>query len=112
MSSVGDFYSCFESKDAFFDFLRMHTLAGHMTLFDETLVPDSFVGKSRLDVMQAFVDGRLIVFSGPWRRVLQEAHPAIPERPASREPMKARGRLLRGWITARHGPHVGNREGL
>ena len=73
-SSVGGFYSRFETKDAFFEFLRQRMLAEHMVLYSEHLAPHRFEGKSRQDVSEAFVDVMLIVFSGDWRGVLREAY--------------------------------------
>ena len=90
-SSVGGFYSRFESKEAFFEFLRVQMLNEHLQLYDDRLAPARFAGKSRHDVSEAFVDIMLIVFSGPWRGVLREAYSLIPVRPESWEPMKERG---------------------
>ena len=111
-SSVGGFYSRFESKEAFFGFLRMQMLADHMKLYDERLAPALFAGKGHRDVTEAFVDAMLAVFSGPWRGVLREAYSAIPERPESWAPMKARGQHLRGLITELYRPLVKLPEGL
>ncbi len=111
-SSVGGFYSRFESKEAFFEFLRFQMLKEHMTLYDEHLDPERFIGKTRGDVSSAFVDVMLIVFTGPCRGILREAYSAIPDRPENWEPMKERGRLLRQMILALFAPLVDRREGL
>lgn len=111
-SSVGGFYSRFESKEAFFEFLLVKMLSEHLRLFDMHLAPARFVDGSRRGVSEAFVDVMLIVFSGPWRGVLREAYSQIPARPESWEPMKQRGRLLRERITELYTPLVANRKGL
>lgn len=111
-SSVGGFYSRFESKEAFFEFLRMQMLAEHMRLYDEKLSEDRFVGKTRRDVSEVFVDVMLAVFSGPWRGVLREAYSAIPVHPESWEPMKRRGQYVRGLVTELYRSRVGHTDGL
>lgn len=111
-SSVGGFYSRFESKDAFFEFLRMQMLAEHMKLYDDTLSADRFEGKTHRDVTEAFIDVMLTVFSGPWRGVLREAYSVIPDRPESWAPMKARGQYVRALITELYRPLVGGTDGL
>lgn len=111
-SSVGGFYSRFDSKDAFFEFLRMQMLAEHMKLYDESLALVRFQGKSAEDVTDAFVNVMLQVFSGPWRGVLREAYSVIPERPESWAPMKARGQYLRALILELYRTRVAAPEGL
>jgi AcrR family transcriptional regulator len=111
-SSVGGFYSRFDSKEAFFEFLRMQMLAEHMQLYDDRLAPSRFEGKTAEHVTDAFVDVMLTVFSGPWRGVLREAYSVIPERPASWAPMKTRGQYLRALIEALYHPRVVAPEGL
>lgn len=111
-SSVGGFYSRFESKEAFFEFLRMQMLTEHLKLYDERLAPERFAGKTCSDVTEAFVDVMLAVFSGPWRGVLREAYSVIPDRPESWAPMKARGQYVRALITELYRPLMSDTEGL
>ncbi len=111
-SSVGGFYSRFESKEAFFEFLRMRMLAEHMQLFDDGLAPGRLAGKPRADVSAAFVDVMLAVFSGPWRGVLREAYAMIPDRPENWAPMQARGQYLRARITEIYAPLVPGADDL
>ena len=111
-SSVGGFYSRFETKDAFFEFLRHRMLTEHMALYSEHLSPSRFEGKAAQDVSEAFVDVMLIVFSGPWRGVLREAYALLTLRPESWAPMKARGQYLRQRVTDLYSPHVSNPAGL
>ncbi len=111
-SSVGGFYSRFETKDAFFEFLRRRMLIEHMVLYEDHLSPSRFEGKARQDVSEAFVDVMLIVFSGPWRGVLREAYALLTLRPESWAPMKARGQYLRQRVAELYSPLVGNRAGL
>jgi len=111
-SSVGGFYSRFETKEAFFEFLRMQMLAEHMKLYEEHLDPARFRGAHHRDVSEALVDVMLLVFSGPWRGVLREAYSVIPERPESWAPMKERGQLVRGWVQGLYSPCIERTEGL
>lgn len=89
-SSVGGFYSRFESKDALFEFMRKQMFDEHLILHDEYLDPNAFAGKSHLVVSTVFVDLMLRVFSGPWRGVLRETFTNVLEHPSTWEPMKAR----------------------
>ena len=111
-SSVGGFYSRFETKGAFFEFLRRRMLIEHLVLYEGHLSPSRFEGKARQDVSEAFVDVMLIVFSGPWRGVLREAYALLTLRPESWAPMKARGQYLRQRVTELYRPVVGNHDGL
>lgn len=111
-SSVGGFYSRFETKDAFFEFLRHRMLTEHMALYESHLAPVRFEGKTRQDVSEAFVDVMLIVFSGPWRGVLREAYALLTLRPDSWAPMKARGQYLRQRAAELYSPFARNRYGL
>lgn len=111
-SSVGGFYSRFESKEAFFELLRIQMLSEHLKLYDTHLDPSHFEGKSRHDVTVAFVDVMLIVFNGPWRGVLRECYFAIPERPDNWAPMKERGRLVRAKIIELYQSRVEKTDGL
>ncbi len=111
-SSVGGFYSRFDSKEAFFEFLRLQMLGEHSQLYNESLTPSRFAGKTAEHVTEAFVDVMLKVFSGPWRGVLREAYSVIPERPESWAPMKARGQYVRALILELYHPRVAAPEGL
>lgn len=111
-SSVGGFYSRFDSKEAFFEFLRMQMLAEHMALYEQGLAPALFKDKTAHDVTKAFVDIMLRVFNGPWRGVLREAYSLIPERPESWAPMKARGQYVRALILELYRPLLGGPETL
>lgn len=111
-SSVGGFYSRFDSKEAFFEFLRLQMLVEHMALYEQCLAPALFKDKTAHDVTEAFVDVMLRVFNGPWRGVLREAYSVIPERPESWAPMKARGQYLRALILELYCPLVGDPETL
>jgi len=111
-SSVGGFYSRFDSKEAFFEFLRLQMLVEHMALYEQCLAPALFKDKTAYDVTEAFVDVMLRVFNGPWRGVLREAYSVIPERPESWAPMKARGQYLRALILELYCPLVGDPETL
>jgi AcrR family transcriptional regulator len=111
-SSVGGFYSRFESKEAFFEFLRKQMLLEHLKLYDARLARQLFEGKTHHDVTESFVDVMLTVFSGPWRGVLREAYSVIPERPESWAPMKARGQYVRALITELYRPLVKDADGL
>ncbi len=111
-SSVGGFYSRFESKEAFFEFMRMQMLQEHLEMFQDHLNASKFDGKSHLDISTAFVDFMITVFSGPWRGVLREAYSQIGDRPDAWEPMKKRGQFWRAQITEMTLPLVKNTEGL
>lgn len=111
-SSVGGFYSRFESKDAFFEFMRMQMLQEHIEMFQEYLDASKFNGTSHLDISTAFIDFMITVFSGPWRGVLREAYSQIRDRPEAWEPMKQRGQFWRERITEMNRPLVDNQEGL
>ncbi len=111
-SSVGGFYSRFESKDAFFDFMRMRMFVDHQALHDKHLEPTQFQGKSHADVSAAFVGLMMVVFSGPWRGVLRESFYRIPEHPGSWEPMKKRAGYLVNRVFGLMEPLVDNRDGL
>ena len=111
-SSVGGFYSRFDTKDAFFDFLRLQMFDDHMKLHDEYLDPTRFTGKTHKDVSSAFVDLMLLVFSSPWRGVLREAFSRIPDHPESWGPMTQRSKYLCNRILALYEPLVENKDGL
>ncbi len=111
-SSVGGFYSRFESKDTFFEFMRMQMLQEHIEMFQEYLDASKFDGSSRLDISTAFIDFMITVFSGPWRGVLREAYSQIGDRPEAWEPMKQRGQFWRKRITEMNRPLVKDQEGL
>lgn len=111
-SSVGGFYSRFESKEAFFEFLRMQMLTEHMRLHDEQLSPQRFTSGDPREISAAFVDTMIFVFSGPWRGVLREAYSTIPDDPENWRPMQERGRMLRRRVTALYRPLVQDEEGL
>lgn len=111
-SSVGGFYSRFEGKEAFFEFLRMQMLAEHLQLYKEHLDPERFVGRTRRDVTEGFIHVMLTVFSGPWRGVLREAYSGNPSHPQSWLPMKERGRIVREKIILLYRPRVDKEEGL
>lgn len=109
-SSVGGFYSRFDNKDAFFEFLRHRMLEENGTLSTETLAPEKFRGKSQTEVCAAFIDLMIKIFSGPWRGVLREAYASIPEKRESWTPMRVRGQLLREMLATLLEPHVGHSE--
>jgi AcrR family transcriptional regulator len=111
-SSVGGFYSRFDNKDAFFEFLRLQMFDDHMKLHDEYLDPTRFADKTHKEVSSAFVDLMLLVFSGPWRGVLREAFSRIPEHPESWGPMTRRSQYLCNRILALYEPLVKNKDGL
>lgn len=111
-SSVGGFYSRFESKEAFFEFLRVQMLAEHMKLHEEKLSEKRFEGKTHREISEAFVGGMLNVFSGPWRGVLREAYALIPDRPENWVPMNARGQVLRARITELYRGRLEQTDGL
>lgn len=111
-SSVGGFYSRFDSKESFFAFLRLQMLTEQLALYEQGLAPALFKGKTAHDVTEAFVDIMIRVFNGPWRGVLREAYSVIPERPESWAPMKARGQYLRALMLELYRPRVGAPETL
>lgn len=104
-SSVGGFYSRFETKDAFFDFLRMRMLQEHLAIYDQDLNPKTLRGAGRFAISEATVDVMLAIFSGPWRGVLREAYASIPDRPENWAPMNMRGQFVRARITELYKPH-------
>jgi len=104
-SSVGGFYSRFENKDAFFDYLRLRMLRDHMALFAEDLDPERLAEADPLTISEATIDAMLKVFSGPWRGVLREAYAGITDRPESWAPMNRRGQYVRARITQLYAPH-------
>ena len=111
-SSVGGFYARFDSKDAFFDFMRMRMFIELQKLHDKYLDPAQFQGKSHADVSAGFVDLMVAVFSGPWRGVLRESFYRIPEHAGSWEPMKRRSLYLTDRVFRLLEPLVDNRKGL
>jgi len=111
-ASVGGFYSRFDSKDAFFEFLRTQMFTDHMKLHDEYLEPSRFDGKSHHDVSTAFVDLMLQVFSSPWRGVLRESFSRLAEHPESWRPMRQRSRYLVDRILKLYEPMVKQKDGL
>lgn len=111
-SSVGGFYSRFETKSAFFDFLRMRMLQEHMAIYDRDLSPESLRNTGRFAISEATVDVMLSIFSGPWRGVLREAYATISERPDTWEPMNKRGQFVRARITELYKPHFAEDPGL
>lgn len=111
-SSVGGFYSRFESKEVFFEFMRMQMLDEHMIRYKEELEPSEFEGRDRRYVSEKLVDVMLSIFSGPWRGVLREAYARIPERPDSWEPMKIRGQFVRERALGLYATRVDIKNGL
>ncbi|MDA0338271.1 MAG: TetR/AcrR family transcriptional regulator [Proteobacteria bacterium] len=111
-SSVGGFYSRFETKDALFEFMRKQMFAEHLKLHDEFLDPAAFEGASHQVVSTAFVDLMLRVFSGPWRGVLREAFTNVLEHPNTWEPMKARLVYLCDRLIPLYENRIERRDGL
>jgi AcrR family transcriptional regulator len=105
-SSVGGFYSRFESKEAFFEFLQMRMLKDHLGFIEQNLDLRLFATATRQMISAAFVDVMIHNFSGPWRGVLREAYASIPEAQKSWEPMFRRGQLVRGIMNALLAPHM------
>ncbi len=111
-SSVGGFYSRFESKDALFEFMRNQMFEEHLKLHDEYLDPDGFAEGSHLVVSTVFVDLMLRVFSGPWRGVLRETFTAVLENPNTWDPMKARLEYLCDRLVPLYENRIEKRDGL
>jgi len=111
-SSVGGFYSRFESKEALLDFMRMQMLHENKNLFDDHLNAARFAGKSHHDVSAAFVDFMLQVYSSPWRGVIREAYLALRERPETWEPIRQRSQLWCERVIGFCAPLVARRDGL
>ena len=111
-SSVGGFYSRFESKDALFEFMRTQMFSEHHKIHDEYLDPDTFEGESHLVVSAAFVDLMLRIFSGPWRGVLRETFTRVLDHPDTWAPMQKRFEYLRDRIIPLYKNRVENRDGL
>ncbi|MCB1395175.1 MAG: helix-turn-helix transcriptional regulator [Rhodobacter sp.] len=98
-SSVGGFYSRFETKEALFEFLRAQMLIENGRLHDESFDAARASGASATQICEAFVDTMIRVFSGPWRGVLREAYASIPEKQGSWVPMNTRGQSLRDRLS-------------
>ncbi|WP_238364809.1 TetR/AcrR family transcriptional regulator [Mesobacterium pallidum] len=105
-SSVGGFYSRFETKEAFFEFLRAKMLEAHKRLFDDRLADDRLTNRGRGDVSEELVDAMLAIFSGPWRGVLREAYACMTDSPAAWAPMRARGQMVRDRVLALYRTHM------
>ena len=105
-SSVGGFYSRFENKEAFFEFLRARMLVENGKIHDECLDPVRVGEMHMSEICVTFVDSMIRVFSGPWRGVLREAYASIPEKQGSWVPMNARGQSLRARMTDLLLPHM------
>lgn len=111
-SSVGGFYSRFDSKDAFFEFLRMRMLNANVAIYADALSPEKHASAPRITISEAFVDVMVLVFSGQWRGVLREAYASIPERPENWAPMNARGQALREMVLKLYEPHFAGDDQL
>lgn len=98
-SSVGGFYSRFENKEVFFEFLRARMLAENSAAFAHDLDAEKLAEATVAEVSEAFVDVMIEVFSGPWRGVLREAYARIPEKQGAWAPMRSRGGQLSGIVT-------------
>lgn len=93
-SSVGGFYSRFENKEVFFEFMRARMLAENGEAFSQHLNVEDLSTINLSEVSQIFVDVMIEVFSGPWRGVLREEYARIPERDGAWAPMRSRGGQL------------------
>lgn len=111
-SSVGGFYSRFETKDALFEFMRKQMFEEHFKLHEEFLDPAIFEGKTHLTVSTAFVDLMLRVFSGPWRGVLRESFTKVLEQPDTWTPMKERLEYLFNRLVPLYEHRLDARDGL
>lgn len=98
-SSVGGFYSRFETKEAFFEFLRAQMLLENGQMHDDLLDPARLSEASADQICAAFIDVMIQVFTGPWRGVLREAYASIPDKTGIWVPMNARGQSLRERMT-------------
>lgn len=107
-SSVGGFYSRFENKEVFFEFLRARMLAENTDAFTRNLDPDTLADADINDTARIFVDVMIEVFSGPWRGVLREAYARIPEKRGAWAPMRSRGGQLTLAMTDILKPKLGD----
>lgn len=105
-SSVGGFYSRFENKEVFFEFLRTRMLAENSASFLRELTEENLADKSLHQSTEIFVDVMIKVFSGPWRGVLREAYARIPEKQGAWEPMRSRGGQLSDAMIAIMSPKI------
>ncbi|MGG7566808.1 TetR/AcrR family transcriptional regulator [Rhodovulum sp. DZ06] len=99
-SSVGGFYSRFETKEAFFAFLRARMQAEHDAAFARALAPERLAGAPLPEAAAAFVDCMIGLYTGPWRGVLREACARLQDRPEDWSPLRARGAALGDRLAA------------
>jgi AcrR family transcriptional regulator len=107
-SSVGGFYSRFESKEALFEYMRSLMLGDHEALFKANLDPATNRNETPLAICTVFIDTMLQVFGGPWRGVLREAYASIAESDSNWSPMRHRGKRLRETMSELLKPHIAN----
>lgn len=105
-SSIGGFYSRFESKEALFEFMRARMLNDHSKLFVQNLDAEHHINESRQELCVAFVDTMLKVYGGPWRGILRESYASIAEADTNWSPMRHRGNLLRFTMAELFEPHM------
>ena len=110
-SSVGGFYSRFENKEVFFEFLRAQMLVANSEAFARELNEKRLAELSLDDCAKAFIDVMIDVFSGPWRGVLREAYARIPDARGTWEPMRSRGGQLSDALIRDLGPKLPDPEG-
>tara|TARA_B100000780_G_scaffold72343_1_gene48476 strand:- start:4563 stop:5276 length:714 start_codon:yes stop_codon:yes gene_type:complete len=111
-SSVGGFYSRFDSKEVYFNFMRSQMFEEHTILHDQYLDPAKFQTKTHKSVSIAFVDLMLEMVSGPWRGVLREAFLSVPDDPEGWGPMKHRSEHLCDRLLKLYEPLVENKKAL
>lgn len=99
-SSVGGFYSRFENKEVFFEFLRARMLSENSNAFARALDAEALEAADVAEISGAFVNVMIEVFSGSWRGVLREAYARIPEKQGAWAPMRSRGVQLAQVMTS------------
>lgn len=109
-SSVGGFYSRFEDKDVFFEFLRARMLKEHGDAYAEELSVERLADATVFETSRAFIDVITKVYSGPWRGVLREAYTRIPEKKGFWGPMRLTGARLSEAMVALLGPKLPDPE--
>jgi len=111
-SSVGGFYSRFDSKEVYFNFMRSQMFDEHSLLHDKFLDPAKFQTKAPKNISIAFVDMMLEMLTGPWRGVLREAFLSLPDNPEGWAPMKNRSEYLSDRLLRLYEPLIENKKEL
>ncbi len=98
-SSIGGFYSRFEDREVFFQFLQAAMLEDHMNI-ESALTTENLAKLSDVEVIEFVTATTIKIFSPPWRGVLRESYATIAEGEDKWAPMRKRGKKVADIVVA------------